>query len=91
MQPSDLLLMALATFYLGYAVTKTEGPFKVFNFVRMWMPLGGLTTCFYCLIFWAGLAFFLLLHFGLSWAVYPFAAAGAAMFLFRWTGGGAVS
>lgn len=37
---TDLLLIALATWYVAYAVTSTHGPFNVFELIRDTLPHG---------------------------------------------------
>lgn len=89
MLPLDALALGLAAFYAAYVVTRTHGPFGVFAHLRDRVPLGGLTTCFYCLALWAGgLAYVLLI----VWppGVYMLAAAGFASFVYRYTGADAV-
>lgn len=89
MTPLDAIALGLAAFYTAYSITRTHGPFHIFEAARVRYPLGGLTACFYCVAFWAGvLAYALLIVF--PPALYVLAAAGAAAFLFRWTGGGVV-
>jgi ABC-type transport system involved in cytochrome c biogenesis permease subunit len=86
MNPLNAVLLMLATWYLSYAMTKTHGPFGAFNWLRVHVPAGGLTTCMVCLSLWTGLLFYLALVY-LPVVVYPFAAAGGAILLHRYTGG----
>lgn len=81
----DAIALGLAAFYTAYSITRTHGPFQFFEKVRVRYPLGGLTACFYCVSFWAGILAYLLL---IVWppALYMLAAAGAASFLYRYTG-----
>lgn len=82
----DFLILSLATWYLSYAFTQTKGPCGVFIRIRTRFPLGGLTTCIYCIAPWLGLAFYGLSQIA-AWALLPFAAAGVTAFVFRYTGG----
>lgn len=82
----DFALVLLATFYVSYVMTQTKGPFGVFSGLRRLLPLGGLTECIYCLSLWVALLFCLIVLVNLSIIIYPFAAAGAAMLVYRYTG-----
>lgn len=84
--PLNAIALGLAVFYAAYSITRTHGPFRVFEVVRVRYPLGGLTSCFYCVAFWAGIAAYALLIV-FPPIVYVLAAAGAAAFLYRYTGG----
>lgn len=85
----DAIALALATFYAAYAVARTSGPLDAFKRLRSVRAIGPLATCFYCVTIYAAIGAYALL---LIWppAVYMLAAAGAASFLFRYTGGEAV-
>lgn len=85
MQPSDLLVLALATWYVSYVVVKLPGPFAAFTYARM--AFRDVATCMYCVGFWSALAGVLAYHAGAFVLVYPFAGIGAAMLLHRYTGG----
>lgn len=86
LQPFDLIVIALATLYLSYALTKTHGPFEVFATIRTKLPLGGLTTCMVCAAFWLAAAFYLLWLTPLQSLVYVFAVAGGAVTLGNYVG-----
>lgn len=86
MNPFDFLLLLLATWYAAYVVATKGGPFDIFGRLRTYLPLGGLTACIVCLAFWFGVVFYVLLLTPLAPIVYPFAAAGAAILLYRYTG-----
>lgn len=86
MNPSDLLILVLATLYFAYALTKTHGPFGVFETVRAKVPLGGLTTCLVCAAFWVAVVFYLLWITPLQPLVYIFAAAGGAVVVGHYVG-----
>jgi hypothetical protein len=61
MQPLDLLLTSLASFYVAYAVSSTHGPFHAFAWLRANVSIGGLLECLVCLSPWAALLFLWLL------------------------------
>lgn len=83
----DLVLLALATFYVAHAVSSMHGPFGAFETLRTRLPLGGLTGCMVCLSFWSGAFFYLMLLLNAVWLVWIAAAAGASVLLYRYTGG----
>lgn len=85
MQPLDLLIIALATFYLAYSFTLLEGPFKAFAAIRA--RLGGVTACIYCMALWVGLVCYVLYQTALQPVVTVCAVAGLGMFIFRFSGG----
>lgn len=86
MPVSDLLLAALAAYYIAFAVTKTHGLFHVFTRLRELDP-SGLTACIYCLLVWAALACYLALTSPLYPLVVVLALAGAGVLAHRYTGG----
>ena len=90
MQPLDLLIVALATFYCAYAISATHGPWHVFEWLRLHIPLGGLTSCLVCLSPWLAALFYVLMFTPLYVAVNVLAIAGASVLLYRYTGGGAI-
>lgn len=51
----EFALIGLATFYVTYAVTRSNGPFNVFQGVRDKLPHGGLLSCHTCLALWVAL------------------------------------
>lgn len=81
----DAVAIGLATFYLAFVLTRTHGPFNAFKIARERWPLGGLTTCMYCMCVWAGILAYVLLIVAPP-ALYVIAAAGASAGLYRWTG-----
>ena len=87
MQPLDYVLIALATFYLAYVFTITEGPWKSFAKLRFWMPMGGLTKCIYCAAIWIALICYWLYTTPLQPIVACCGVAGAGMAVYRYTGG----
>lgn len=86
MTPLDLLALALSTFYAAYAISSSAGPWSVFAWLRARLPLGELMACLVCLSPWLAALFYALLLIA-PYIVYAFAAAGASVFLFRWSGG----
>ena len=87
MQPFELIVLALATFYAAHAISASYGPWHVFEWLRVHLPLGGLTACLVCLSVWLALAFYLLMQTPLLPLVQIFAAAGASVLVWRYTGG----
>lgn len=83
----DLALVSLFTFYLAFAVSSTHGPFDIFATLRQRLPLGGLTICLVCLSFWLSIIGYVLLQTSGAPVVYAIAPAGAAVLLWRYTGG----
>ena len=85
MSPLDAVALALGVFYAAYAVARTSGPLGAFKWLRSLRVIGPLVSCFYCAAFWAAVgAYVLLLVY--PPALYMLAAAGAAAFLYRYTG-----
>ncbi len=81
----NIIALSLATFYAAYVVARTAGPADVFVRVRGLRGIGAAASCFYCAALYAGvLAYALLIVF--PPALYVLAGAGAAAFLYRWTG-----
>lgn len=80
---TDLLVSALAAWYLAYVVTSTHGPFGVFAAIRNVTTLGGLLECPVCLAFWVAL---LLVLVPMGIVVQALAIAGLAMLLHGATG-----
>lgn len=76
----DFLILAAATLYLSFALTKTHGPFHLFEKARERFPLGGLTTCIVCASPWVAALCYGLLLTPLKPLVFVFAVAGLAMF-----------
>jgi hypothetical protein len=83
--PIDLLTLSLAVYLLTDALVNRALPFGIMARIRerlQWQVL----TCFYCCVWWAGIAAYLM------WLIeprllYPVAAAGAATLSWRYTGG----
>ena len=75
---TDLVIIALATWYVAYAVTSTHGPGGVFDWLRSHVKHGGLLGCPVCLALWAALV---LLIVPMGIVTQALAVAGAAMLL----------
>lgn len=82
----DLAVIAFATLYAAYALTKTHGPFGVFTLIRQRLPLGGVTACIVCAAFWCAAIFYVLYQTDLRPVPCVFAAAGLAVFAGAYTG-----
>lgn len=78
----DLLRLAMATFWIAYVITSTDGPFNVFKTLRARLPLGGLTACIICLSIWVSFALLFLPDI----IVNGFAIAGGALVVYAWSG-----
>jgi len=87
MSPLNLLILSLATFYAAYAVSSTHGPWRVFEWLRTHLPLGGLMACLVCLSPWLAALFYVLLLTPLAVIAYVLAVGGASVLLWRYTGG----
>ena len=83
----DYVIITLAVLYTAEVISnpKIHGPFGVFEKLRTRLPLGGLTSCPWCLWPWLSGAFYVLY---LLWppAVIVFAIAGGAAALHSYTG-----
>ena len=86
MQPLDLLIISLATFYCAYAVSSSTGPWSVFVWLRNRFKLGGLTSCLVCLSPWIAALFYVIQQTSAAWIVSIFAIAGASVLVWRYTG-----
>lgn len=83
---ADLAVVALATLYAAFALTKTHGPFGVFTWIRARLPLGGVTACIVCAAFWCSVTFYVLWLTPARPLVWVFAAAGLAVFAGQYVG-----
>jgi len=81
---TDMVIVSLGTWYAAYAIAKLGGPFGAFTWLR---TKGELFTCIYCLSIWVAVAFALVWLTPARVLVYPFALAGGALMLHRYTGG----
>lgn len=92
----ELIIIALAAWYVAHNITLESGPFNVFGRARDWSqrnvkdgaPKGSLAeaiTCIYCMAFWAGaLIYALWVLTPVQPAVYILAAAGGVLVVDRW-------
>lgn len=85
MQPSDLLILILATYLLTDALVNRALPYGIMTRVREWAN-SELLRCMYCAGFWVGIVVYLM------WLVepqltYPLAASGGMLLMWRYTGG----
>lgn len=89
MQPTDLLILSLATWRLAYLITKEAAPFSMMQRIRERATLGGLLTCIYCTSVWVAVLFVLIVRPVIDpmLIIYLFAVSGGAMILHRYTGG----
>lgn len=78
------LIATAASWYLAYSITQTHGPFGVFDAIRLYLPLGGLTACIICLIFWIALIIVWLLT-GRLLPLEALAVAGVALWVHGYT------
>lgn len=83
----QLAVIALATFYAAYVISKSAGPLGVFAALRSRLKWG-VFSCFICAAFWCALIFYGLSLTALQPIGYIFAAAGLALFGWRYTGAG---
>lgn len=86
MSPLDLLIISIATWRISYMIASEDGPFGVFLQLRRVAPLGGLTTCMYCVSVWAALVLWLVWQTVAQPAVVIVALSGGALMLGSWTG-----
>ena len=84
MQHVDFLLVSLASWYLAYVIAQLDGPFAVFTWLK---AKGKLFTCIYCLAIWIAVIWYLVYLSPARALVYPFALAGGALVIHRWSGG----
>ena len=90
MSPFDLLVSALATWYIAYVISAHSGPLRLLERLRRVEPLQEFLSCIYCLSIWVALTVYLVM----SYPDYhrPLvevpAIAGAALMLRAYTGAG---
>lgn len=83
----DLLLLALASWSLSHMITREAGPYRLFERFRAHFPLGGLTTCVYCMVRWVA-PLLLIIHLFVPVITWALAISGAALMLHSYTGVG---
>lgn len=79
MQPFDILVLAVATWYIAHLITRSDGPYAVFRKLREAMPMGGLLTCSVCASIWIATGCYILWMSPLQHLVYLPAIAGASL------------
>lgn len=87
MQPTDLLILSLATFSMAYLLVREDAPFKLMAKLRAVSTFGGLLSCIHCSAFWCAILCYVLLSTPLAPIVYVFAIRGGMQFMYRYTGG----
>lgn len=86
----DLIVAALATWYISYIVTAQNGPFLIFARLRRVKQFGGLFSCIYCTSPYVAGGIYVVMRYT-SWGAIPaqiLAIAGAALMLRAYTGAG---
>lgn len=86
MQPFDILILAAATWYIAHIVTRSDGPYGVFRWLRKEFPLGGLTTCIHCAAIWVAVGLWVLWQTPIAALVLPFSIAGAGLMIGSYSG-----
>ena len=86
MQPFDLLIIVLATWRVSYLVTREDAPFRLAAKLRARFPLGGLTTCIYCVSVWVAAGLYLLWLTPAQVIVTMLAISGGALMLASYSG-----
>lgn len=82
----DILIIACASWYAAYAISRTDGAFGMFRWLRRVAPLGGLTTCIICLAPWCAAALLVLYQSDARVVTLVLGAAGVALMLGTYTG-----
>lgn len=86
MTPFDFAVITLATWRLAFLLVGDVGPYQVFRRLRTRFPLGGLSSCIYCMTCWTALLMYVLWQTPLAPVVTLFALMGAALMLSSYTG-----
>jgi hypothetical protein len=81
----DYLIIILAVLYSAEVIATKGGPFNVFSNLRTRAPLGGLTSCVWCLWPWLSVVF-CCIYYLCAPVVVVFAVAGGAAVLRSYTG-----
>lgn len=69
-----------ASWYIAFAVSSSKGPFSFFESIRLYLPLGGLTSCIICLMPWVAIIIIYLLT-GRVLVLEALAASGVALWI----------
>jgi hypothetical protein len=93
----EFIIIALASWYTAYTITKLSGPLNIFGVVRAWSrrkvvegasvskgSFAEAIECIYCVAFWAGASLYALWFTPLQPIVYVLAIAGGALAVDRW-------
>lgn len=90
MTPFNFLLLTLASWYIAHVITSEKGAWEMFVKLRAMLPLGGLTSCIFCLIPYVVAILYALVWFvpDAQHIVNVFGIAGAALMLRSYTGAG---
>lgn len=75
----EIAVAILATWRISSLFAKEDGPFHIFVRLRSVRGLGDLLDCLWCVSVWVGALVGLLLHFGLTWVLVPFALSALAI------------
>lgn len=86
MSPFDFLVIALAAWRLAFMISSEHGPFRMFDTLRIRLPLGGLTTCVYCLSVWMAAGCYVLWLTPLAPVVMVLAISAGGLMLAHWSG-----
>lgn len=82
----DLIVLALATWRLAYALTKEPGPYQLFERTRKVRFLSNVLKCIHCVSIYTAAFCWLLTFTPLWFVVWLLAASGLALMLHRYTG-----
>ena len=52
----SLLILALATWRVSYALTSEAMPFNIGGWIRTYLNIGGILSCLYCVSVWVAIA-----------------------------------
>jgi hypothetical protein len=85
MSIAELLILACATWYISFVLTRLPGPFGVFARMRE-RPQFGIMKCIYCLSFWIAIALYVLMYNDFEELVWILGICGGAHMLASFTG-----
>ena len=74
-----IVITILATYYITLVLTKYDGPFSIFEWLRAKspQPFNDILACFVCTAFWVGLAVAFAVDMPTMWSYIITASAGA--------------
>lgn len=84
----ELIILALGTWRLSHMLTSESCPFRMCEKLRAILPLGGLTTCIYCMSVWMSVLVLILWYSELYPLVYILAISGASLVIRSYSGVG---